>query len=140
MESLLTEADTTVCGVENKEIKDKGLAQVKSQQEATACSKDGVAYIWTTGVAWGLAGDRIRAMDGWRTRLEGRVRVHGHGSRGNTIRGGAGEAVFLVVMRETAGDQGTGRAPEAAATSSSVTTLILHPKSRSSAAAHSSEI
>ena len=80
MESLLTEADTTVCGVENKEIKDKGLAQVKSQQEATACSNDGVAYIWTTGVAWGLAGDRIRAMDGWRTRVEDEAGGQSEGS------------------------------------------------------------
>ena len=52
MESLLTEADTTVLGVENKEMKDTGLAQVESQQEAAARSKDGVAYIWTTGAAW----------------------------------------------------------------------------------------
>lgn len=99
MESLLTEADTTVLGVENKEMKDTGLAQVESQQEAAARSKDGVAYIWTTGAAWGLAEDRIRAMDEWRTRLEGRVRDHGRRSRGNTIRGGVGEAVFLVMMQ-----------------------------------------
>lgn len=99
MESLLTEADTTVLGVENKEMKDTGLAQVESQQEAAARSKDGVAYIWTTGAAWGLAEDRIRAMDEWRTRLEGRVRDHGCRSRGNTIRGGVGEAVFLVMMQ-----------------------------------------
>lgn len=96
MESLLTEA---VLGVENKEMKDKGQAQVESQQEAAARSKDGVACIWTTGAAWGLAEDRIRAMDEWRTRLEGRVRDRGRGSRGNTIRGGVGEAVFLVMRQ-----------------------------------------
>ena len=41
----------------------------------------------------------MRAMDEWRTRLEGRVRNHGHGSRGNAIRGGVGDAVLLVIMQ-----------------------------------------
>lgn len=67
--------------------------------EATAHSKDGVASIWTTGVGWGLAAERMRAMDEWRTRLEGRARNHGQGSRGNAIRGGVGDAVLLVMTQ-----------------------------------------
>lgn len=68
-------------------------------REATAHSKDGVACIWTTGVGWGLAAERMRAMAEWRTRLEGRVKNHGRGPRGNAIRGGVGDAIFLVIRQ-----------------------------------------